>query len=140
MISIFIGLVVIRRCRCYRLRHRKKLLTGSRCRLTILEVVAEKVDIVADIGRSKIRDLEVWLPDGLWLTSDVLDARQRADIGPIGHFIPAQVIDFFFRIVATSEKPANVVVAAHTFRNDLLDKIAENESIRNKISRDLLSI
>lgn len=107
-------------------RHRDRLLTGSRGRLTVLAVVAEEVDVVADVGRSEIRDLEVGLPDRLRLAGDVLDARQSAEGAPIGYLVPVQMFNLLLRIAAAGEQPANIVVAAHTFWDYLLDEVAGN--------------
>ena len=116
-----------RRRHCHRRpRHRDRLLTGSRGRLTILAVVAEEVDVVADVSRPKIRDLVIRFSDGLRFTSDILDARQGTECTSVGHFVPTQIVSLFLRVAAATEQPTDVIVAAHTFRDDLLDEVAGN--------------
>lgn len=114
------------RCRHRHRRYRDGLLTGSCGRLTILAVIAEEVDVVADVGRPEVRDFKVRLSDGLRLTGDVLDACQGAEGAPIRYFVPAQIINLPLRVVAAGKQPANVIVAAHTFRHDLLEEVAGN--------------
>lgn len=105
-------------------RYRHGLLTGIRGRLTILAVVAEEVDVVTDVSRPKVCDFEVRLSDGLRLAGDVLDARQGAEGTPIRYFVPVQMIDLLLRVVTAGKQPANVIVAAHTFRHDLVEEVA----------------
>lgn len=124
-VVVIVVIVVVASSSSCRRVHRGGLLTGSRGRLTILAVVTEEVDVVTYVGRPKIRDLDVRLPDGLRPAGDILDAGQVTEAASVGHLVPAQIVDLSFRVVAAGEQPANVVVAAHTLRHDLLDEVAE---------------
>lgn len=119
MVPIFIVIVVTRRR-----RHCDELLTGSRGRLTILAIVAEEVDVVTDVGRSQVRDLDIRLSDRLWLATDVFDARRGAEGASVRYLVPVQMFYLLLRVVAAGEQPANIVVAAHTFWDDLFGKVA----------------
>lgn len=60
----------------------------------------------------------------MWLASDVFDARRGAEGAPVGYLVPVQVFYLLLCVVAAAEQPANIVVAAHTFWDDLFGKVA----------------
>lgn len=60
----------------------------------------------------------------MWLASDVFDARRGAEGAPVRYLVPVQVFYLLLCVVAAAEQPANIVVAAHTFWDDLFGKVA----------------
>lgn len=97
-----------------------ELLTGVGSRLPILFVVAQKINIVLDVGGAKIGDLEVRPPDGLRIASNILHAGQSAKVTPFWYFVPRNRLRLFLRDGLARQQTAHVISAAHTFRHDLL--------------------